>query len=539
MTTVAPPDRGPAMLARLTGRALRDARARTLGFAYLFAAIAYLQPVAYRHTYATLAQRLAFAHSFGSNGAVVLFYGKAYDLLSVGGYTAWRVGGTLSILAAVFGLLAAVRALRTEEESGRAELVLAGPVSRAQYLAGALVAIGVQAGVLWLAVLVGCVLGGLPAGPSAYLALAIVSPAAVLAGVGGVVSQLAPSRRLALELGGAVVGVCFLTRVVADTATGAGWLRWVTPLGWAELMRPFTGARALVMIAPALTTAALLAALVALARARDLGRGLISPHERRAPRRAWLRGGAGHALAQERTALAVWLAGCGAFAFVYGVISKSISAASIPASLAHALARLGAGPQLSARTYLAFAFSLVALVVCLLAVGQVGAARHEELDGRLAGLLALPLTPGRWLAGRLGLALGALVAVGLLTGIAAWAGAALSGESIGLGQMLEAGLNCLPVAVLFLGVTALLYALMPHAAAAAGYGVVVVSFLWQEVGALLGAPRWLVDATPFAHLALVPAVPVSALAAVAMVAAGAVAAALAVAAIGRRDVAVA
>ena len=70
--------------------------------------------------------RLAFAHSFADNKAVVLFYGKPYDLLTVGGYSAWRVGGTLAIFAAVFGLLAAVRALRTEEDAGRIELVLAG-----------------------------------------------------------------------------------------------------------------------------------------------------------------------------------------------------------------------------------------------------------------------------------------------------------------------------------------------------------------------------------------------------------------------------
>ena len=46
------------------------------------------------------------------NKAIRLFYGAPHDLLTVGGYTAWRVGGTLAIFAAAFGLLAAVRALR-------------------------------------------------------------------------------------------------------------------------------------------------------------------------------------------------------------------------------------------------------------------------------------------------------------------------------------------------------------------------------------------------------------------------------------------
>ena len=70
-----------------------------------------------------------FAHSFGPTTRCVLFYGEPYDLLTVGGYSAWRVGGMLAIVAAMFGLLAAVRALRAEEDAGRAELVLAVAVA--------------------------------------------------------------------------------------------------------------------------------------------------------------------------------------------------------------------------------------------------------------------------------------------------------------------------------------------------------------------------------------------------------------------------
>ena len=110
---------------------------RTVSFACLFAVIAYIQPAAYRHAYPTHASRLAFAHSFANNKAIRLFYGAPHNLLTIGGYTAWRVGGTLAIFAAVFGLLAAVRALRTEEDTGRTELVLAGALGRrTAYLVG-------------------------------------------------------------------------------------------------------------------------------------------------------------------------------------------------------------------------------------------------------------------------------------------------------------------------------------------------------------------------------------------------------------------
>jgi hypothetical protein len=90
-------------------RTLAGARIRDGCFALFFVLIAYANPVGYRHTYPTLAERLAFARSFGTNKAVELFYGAPHDLLTVGGFTAWRVGGFAAVITAIWGLLAAVR----------------------------------------------------------------------------------------------------------------------------------------------------------------------------------------------------------------------------------------------------------------------------------------------------------------------------------------------------------------------------------------------------------------------------------------------
>jgi ABC-2 type transport system permease protein len=76
---------------------------------------------------------------------------------------------------------------------------------------------------------------------------------------------------------------------------------------------------------------------------------------------------------------------------------------------------------------------------------------------------------------------------------------------------------------------------VPRASAAIGYGTVVLTFLWQAVGALLGAPGWLARLTPFAHIGLVPAAPFQAGAAAVMVGAGLAAAAAGVAVFRRRD----
>ncbi|MGZ4179837.1 MAG: polyketide antibiotic transporter [Solirubrobacteraceae bacterium] len=494
----------PAAVAR---RVLRDGRTRTLAFSYLFAAVAYIQPVSYRHTYPTIADRLAFAHAFGANKAVVLFYGKAYDLLTVGGYSAWRVGGLLSLFSAVFGLLAAVRAMRADEDTGRTELVLAGIVGRRAAYVASLAAIGAATALLWVALLAGSAAARLSLGGSAYLALAVVSVVPVFVGVGAVTSQLAPTRRMALELGGAFIALSFLLRVIADTSSGAGWLRWATPLGWAEELRPFTGARPAVLVLAAAASAVLLIAAAQVALRRDIGAGVLSAKDTASPRLALLSSPTQQALRSERTSLLVWLASIGLFALVVGIISDSVSSAGISKQLDQELAKLGSGSVLNPRGYLSFSFLFFVVAISLFACSQVAAARHEEADERLETLLSQPVSRRRWLGGRLALAGAAASVISVAAGVLAWVGAASQGVEISLPTMVGAGANCLPCALLFLGLAALAYAVAPRAGSGIAYGLVAVAFLWQLFGALLGAPKWVVDLTPFAHVGLVPAQP--------------------------------
>ena len=537
----APPASGAQVLATLVParalarRAFRDARVRTVSFAYLFGLYSYIQPVGYRHAYPTVADRAGFSRSFSDNKAIRLFYGLPHDLLTVSGYAAWRVGGTLAIVAAVFGLLAAVRALRTEEDTGRMELVLAGDVGRRTAYLAAMGAIAAGIAILWLAELAGFVAGGLPVGGSAYLALATVSVVPVCVGVGAVASQLAPTRRIALELGGAVVGLMFLLRVIADTVSGVGWLRWATPLGWAEELRPFSDPRPLVLALPIGVSALLLALAARIAATRDVGTGVVPARDTAAPNPRLLSSPTAQALRSERATLIVWLLSIGSFAFILGMISTSISSAGISKSMQEEIAKLGAGSILTPSGYLAFVFVFFILAVSLFVCAQIAGARREEAEERLETLLAQPLSRGGWLAGRLLLAASAAAAISLVAGLLTWAGAATQGLDLSLPRMLEAGANCLPVALLFLGIAALAYALVPRASSGLAYGLVTVAFLWQLVGSLLGVPKWLVELTPFEHVGLVPAEAFKAPAAAVMVGIGLLAALLALGAFRQRD----
>jgi ABC-2 type transport system permease protein len=524
---------GPARA--LIARASRDARTRTIAFAYLFALYSYVQPAGYRNAYPTLSARLEFVHSFAGNGALRLFYGYPYDAATVSGYTAWRVGGTLAIAAAVFGVLAAVRALRAEEDAGRMELILAGCVRRGTPYVSAMWAIAAGACILWLAETVGFLAGGLAVGGSAYLALATVSVIPVFVGVGAVASQLAPTRRVALELGIAVVGLCLLLRVIADTSAGASWLRWITPLGWTEELRPFAGPQPLALLPPLAAGALLLALAARIGTGRDIGTGLLPARDLAEPRLGLLSSPTAQALRSERGGLVVWLGGIGVFALVLGMVSTSISSAGISASVREEIAKLGSGSITTPTGYLSFVFIFFILAVSLFACAQISSARHEEANERLETLLAMPLGRSRWLGGRLLLAAVAAALLSLAGGLLTWAGAASQGAPVSLPRMLEAGANCLPVALLFLGLAALAYGLIPRASAGIAYGLVIVTFLWQLVGSLLGAPKWLVELTPFAHVGLLPTQPFRTVDAAVMLVIAAAAALAGLLAFNRRD----
>ena len=176
----------------------------------------------------------------------------------------------------------------------------------------------------------------------------------------------------------------------------------------------------------------------------------------------------------------------GAFAFIIGVIAGAPSSAGISASLRRELAKLGSGSIMTPSGYIGFVFIFFVLAVSLFACAQIGAARRGA-DERLETLLSLPVGRRGWLGGRL------LLARRGRRDRAGGGRARLGGRRVRRRPhlppgMLEAGANCLPVALLFLGLAALVYAVVPRASAGITYGLVTVAFVWQLFGTLLGDP---------------------------------------------------
>lgn len=390
---------------------------------------------------------------------------------------------------------------------------------------------------LWLAVLIGLLGASLPAGESAYLALATVSPAVVFVGVGALVSQLADTRRVAVELASGALAAALILRMVADTGSGLGWLRWLTPLGWTEQMRAFTGARPAVLALPLLAGGALIAGAGFLAVRRDVGSGLLHTPDSHPPRSRGLSSPLALGLREERMSLAFWVLGTALYGGIVGALCTTLNAGNIPAGLQRELRKLGVVSITTPSGALGFYFVFFVLAACLFACSQVLAARREEADGRLETLFAEPFGRSRWLAGRLALTLGGTAAVSLTAGLTAWIAADAQGAGVALSKLLEAAGNCMPLALMFAGLGFLGFAVLPRAAGALAYAMVAVAFVWELFGPLLGAPGWLVRATPFQHVAYVPAQPFNLAGAAVMLAVACAGALLAMTVFARRDLA--
>lgn len=537
--------RAPVRVARpvVFSRSARQALRSGAAWGSVFGIYTALQAMAYTSTYRTLAERRALAKSLSLSSGLNALAGTARDLQTVGGYTAWKSLGFLSVLGAIWALLIATKLLRGEEESGRAELLLSGPVTRraetVQTILGLAVGLAGFFGCTALfVVLTGhaqSVHWGL--GASLFFALEATCGAALFLAVGALTSQFANSRRRAAALAGGVLGLAFALRMLSDASSGATWIHWLTPLGWVEELGAFTSPSALPLLPLVVATGAALAGAIWLAGARDLGTGLLGERGTTRSSTRLLQGPLGLTVRQIGPITSVWIAGICTYALLLGAVANT-AARSLEASpgVRTALGRLGGHGGL-VKAYLGVAFLILTLMVMLVAATQLGAARKEEAIGRVESLLASPLSRVRWMCTRAVVAVGAIVVTGLLAGLFAWLGATSQHAHVSLVSMLAAGLNSVPAACCLLGIGVLAWAFVPRHAVGCTYAVLVWSFLVEILAGAGRLNRVVLDSSILHHVTLAPAVSPDWASGLALVGVGALTAILGVRRFAHRDLA--
>lgn len=483
------------------------------------------------------ASRRQLGASVAANPAFGALLGPLQDPTSVGGLVVWRMSFFQMVLVPLMALQAVTRHTRAEEEAGRLDLTGSTVIGhRAPLTAALVIAVGASVTIGALVTVVLVAQGEAVAG-SVALGAVYAGAGSMFAAIAAVTAQLSATARGANGLAGAVLGVAFLVRGVADGAGEAGptWLRWLSPVGWTTEVRPFAGERWWVLGVMATLVVVGTAAAYLLVERRDVGSGLLPARVGPADAAPWLSSPLGLVWRLQRGTLAWWTLGLFVTGMVYGSVAESVSDLidDVPGAT-QMLERLG-GADVLVDAFLGATMGILALIVTVHTVTTLLRARTEETGVRAEPVLATRATRTTWLAAHV---LVAVVASAWLLA-AAGAGEGLAhGLRIGdLGQgprLAAAALAQVPAVLVVAGLTVVLFGWLPRFVTLA-WGALVVFLLLGQLGPVLQLDQWALNLSPFTHAPQVPAEPLAAGPVVALVAVAATLAAIGFVGFRQRD----
>lgn len=423
---------------------------------------------------------------------------------AVAALTTWRAGLFMIATLGVCAVMAVVRQTRREEEAGRTEMVLAGAVGPLAPLLSAMIAVTVlvTATSAAMAGVIAAYGGG--ALPVATVFAQYWGVGLAAAGTALIAAEVAASAHAATLAGSAVVVGGYLLRGVADTVPAVSWLRWLTPVGWAERMDPF-GADRLWLVLPCLAVFAAGCAVAAgVRRRRDLGAGLFvrRPGPSRGPRH-WSLPGIVERLT--RVVAVSWAGGTGLYALVVGVLSTQVASLATGNEVVQRVIASAGGGTLT-DMFLSTMGVFLAVAAAGGGVGMVIAMRSAERSGRAELLLSAPVSRLRYYVVYAGAALTAALAVlvASATGITVGAGLAGGGWAHTARIAFTGAAVAVPAVALTVAVVLAAYA-AHEALALAGWPILLIAFALGPLAEMFGLPHWLREVSPFTHT---PAVPV-------------------------------
>jgi ABC-2 type transport system permease protein len=497
------------VLSRFAAR--RTLRAATF-LALAFSALVASKSIGYATAYTTVQARAALSVSFGDNVGLRAIFGVPHHLETVPGFAAWNSFIAMAIIGAIWGYLAATRIFRGEEDAGRWELLLAGPVTPGRVAAATLAGLATSLGLLFavLAItfsLVGSLHNvGFGFGAALFFALATTASVAVFMAVGALASQIMPTRGRAAALATGVFGLCFMLRAAADI-TSAHWLLNLTPLGWIERLQPLSDTHAWWFLPIGLLIAILVTATVVLASRRDLGASLVADRDSAKARTFLLRGPLTATIRLTRGSSLSWLLVITVVTAFFSLLTKTAAQAfGDSATAQHIFNHLTQNAsQMGAKSFLGAIFLILMTLVMCYAAGASGAMREDEAKGYLDNLLVQPVGRWRWLLGRIGLATSVIILATLLIAMTSWLVTATQNIGLSFHSLLLASLNVFPPAFLILGFGIFALGLMPRFTTVVAYGIVAWSFLIQLLSSGVNLSHWILDTAIFTHVALAPA----------------------------------
>lgn len=475
-------------LGTVYAKTLRDSRLAVLILCGLIGGMFLATGAAFGGAYSTVESRHELAALVASLPPVMAgIYGNPFPTAidTLGGSIAWKGGGSLGLIAALWSVLALSGTLAGEARRGSLEFIATTPLGMRRIAIEKLFAhlTGMAIVVVVLAlcgIVTGAAFNTLP-GDEISVGAA-VGFAAWLGVVGLASGSVAFALAPVLGRGGsaAIAGAVLLFGYFVNGYQGAvpafAPVANLTWFGWTAHFQPLTGQSDWLLLLPgALVAIVLFVVGVELFARRDLGVTGRIPWPGIPQSLLGLRGPTSRSFGERLPLAASWGIGIGLFAFVLGGAARSFSesiresapeAMQIFKSLFPTIDLEGAGGFLEL-TFIMFGFILAGFAASTLVNGWAS----DETSGRLEVLLAAPMSRARWM---LSGGLGVFAAVGVLT--------LLIAVGVGLGSAITGGDVVTPiVGTVVIG----LYALALTGIGLAVGGVISTSFAGEAVAAIV------------------------------------------------------
>ena len=372
---------------------------------FRFQIVAWLAPLwllvgvtapSYESVYPSLVTRTVLIEQMRKSPGTRLLYGYVPLPGRLGQLLQWETGTFLLVCTALMAILLTCRVLRADEDEGLVEVLRATGAGRSVPFLVPVALIWVVVGALSAGV------GGLLTWQTGSIEELTVSGAWALAGticvtgwafsaIAAVACQLGRQVGQARGLSMLMLALAFAMRVSADQIsddTDSDWLRWLTPLGWRDLVRPYTDDRFGVL--PVCCTVAITVALSAmvLAARREYLDGYLP--DRSSSQRRWRIRGHMDLLARlSRRGVLGWALASTGLAALYGSVSGSVNDLLAPDSpTASYVGKMASGSAVEQ-------FMSLLTVVTVLLVAVAAVRRMNRLAGlEHAGLVEVELATG-------------------------------------------------------------------------------------------------------------------------------------------------
>ena len=455
--------------------------------------------------YPDIVSRREIGTTINSNPAMVALYGRVLDVDSAGAVAMFKVNAMGAALVAVLTMILLVRHSRGEEEAGRLELLGAGVVGRFAPLTAALVTTCGTAVALGTLTGLSLVAAGLPPAGSIAFGLSWTLTGVSFAAVAAVMAQLTTSGRGATGLTAAVLGATYLLRAVGDVADvhGPRWASWLSPVGWAQQVRPFAGVRWWVFLVGVLFTALATAAAYSLVARRDLGAGLLADRAGRAEASRGLSSPLGLAVRLQRGVLVAWTAGFAVMGVVVGGLSSSVQAFLDSPGARDLITRLGGQTGLI-DAFFGTELAFIAIITAVFGIQSVLRLRAEETALRAEPVLATAVGRRPWALSHVLVSVAGSVWLLLVAGLSMGLSAASTlHDDAQVGRLLGSALAQVPAVLVMIGIAVAAFGLVPRLAMTA-WALLVVFLLIGELGPLFELDQRVLDLSPFVHTPRLP-----------------------------------